>query len=116
MGAQFAAFTTNKHCTPNKFANKLVNKFAPLRIRRGGRSVEPVRRDRSPHGAPTGCSLARPKRMPRTHETACSNHATLTNSKNRASTGVRLGLISPERQITVDGAGSIPGRGPNMFP
>jgi hypothetical protein len=27
---------------------------------------------------------------------------------NRASTGVRLGLISPERQITVDGAGSIP--------
>lgn len=46
--------------------------------------------------------------MPRTHESACSNHATLTNSKNRASTGVRLGLISPERQITVDGAGSIP--------
>ncbi len=37
-----------------------------------------MRRDRSPHGAPTGCSLAWPKRVPRAHESGGSNPPTLT--------------------------------------
>ena len=93
MGVQLAP------CTPNSgYAGRLG---------RSGRSGGIVSRT-----ARTGCSLAGAKRMPRMHETACSNHATLTKPPRQH--WVRLGLISPERQITVGGGVRLPGRGPKM--